>query len=171
MSIRRSFNIKYDIGNSDILEGYYATGSHSNVIRSVLDGVIDGSQCAHIAYGPYGSGKSYISTILINILSKNFGKDELNHLSRKFSEVDTEVSKRFIDSANSKIKYIPVLLNGYEGGFQSAVLKALQKSLRNNNIDIFTSKMVAGISDIIRNWESHFPETYLKSDDLNSTSS
>lgn len=166
MSIRRSFNIKYDIGNSDILDGYYATGSHSNVIRSVLDGVIDGSQCAHIAYGPYGSGKSYISTILINILSKNFGEEELNHLSRKFSEVDTEVSKRFIDSANSRIKFIPVLLNGYEGGFQSAVLKALQKSLRNNNIDIFTSRMVAGISDIIRNWESNFSETYLKFDDF-----
>lgn len=162
MKVRKSFNIKYDTGTSDILDGYYATSSHSNIIRNVLDGVLSGTQKAHIAYGPYGSGKSYISTILINILSKTYSNKELEALSLKFRNVDTEISARFLLSKKIHVKHLPVLLNGYEGDFETAILKALFRTLRQYNLNIYTKGIVSRINDIVLNWETNFPDTYKK---------
>jgi len=160
MITKRSFNIKYDTSDREILKSYYATSSHSELIKFVLDGVIEGKQKAHIAYGPYGSGKSFISTILTSILNGNYNEKEISILEEKYKQVDTEVSSRFKRLNNLSYRYIPVIINGFEGDFETVLIRSLYRSLKKESIFIYTSGVVETISKVVNGWKIKFPQVY-----------
>lgn len=162
MSIKKSINIKYDLKDVSLLNGYYATKSHTDIIKNVLKGVLEANTRSHIAYGPYGAGKSYVSTILANLLSSNLKIDAINQLSKKYSILEAEVSDLVIKTRKGINKYLTVTLNGYELDFQEAIYTSLKKVLFENNIEIDANGTSKVIKQIVTNWYDNYPEVSLK---------
>lgn len=158
MSIKKSINIKYDLKDVSLLNGYYATRSHIDIIGYVLKGIIEGNTRSHIAYGPYGAGKSYISTILANLLSKNISDQSINDLSDKYSLIDTEIAETIKKVRLEKKKYLSITLNGYELDFQEAIYTSIKKVLIENNIEINQNGTSKIIRQIVKNWRENYPE-------------
>jgi Fe-S cluster assembly ATPase SufC len=86
MQVRKSINIKYDSKNTSLINEYYATSSHSEIIRHVFSGILGGNTRAHIAYGPYGAGKSFISTILTGFTSQKYHNNDIRDFIAKFKK-------------------------------------------------------------------------------------
>lgn len=160
--MKKSYNIKYDQKDTSIYDSYIATKSHSQIISNILNGVLGYESKAHIAYGPYGTGKSYISTILTNLLSREISKKNLSKIKSEFSWYDKTIELKINELDNNKIKYLPIILNGYEKDFGDAILRQLSKTLDDYKIRYLTKKSLVVIRNFIELWESDYEETYSK---------
>lgn len=158
VEVRKSINIKYDSNNKHLLDEYFATSSHSEIIKKVIGGILGGNNRAHIAFGPYGAGKSFISTILTGFSMKNYNKKDVSSFTRKFLDVDTESSNLFDKVYDHGVEYIPILINGYEGKFDKTLIRSLKEQLLKNEISVFDRKPV--VSKIVSNWEHNYPTVY-----------
>jgi len=159
---KSSYNIKYDLNDESIVSDYIATPSHSDLLKHILNGVLNKGLKSHFAFGPYGTGKSFVSTILCNILSQGFSKDAIEKVIEKFQIVDTEISTLIRNTYTQEIEYIPVILNGFQGNLNDSLISSIRKSLRDNNIQIFSSRSHEIIRNIIRNWERNYHEAYIE---------
>lgn len=160
MKVRKSINIKYDSKNKTLINEYYATSSHSEIIRHVFSGILDGNTRAHIAYGPYGAGKSFISTILTGFTSQQYHTNDIKEFINKFKKVDTESATFFKSIQEHNVQYIPVLMNGFEGKFDKALIRNLKDQLLQSGYEIDDRKIA--ISKIVKNWELNFEYAYEK---------
>lgn len=154
IQVRKSINIRYDSKNSSIIDEYFATSSHSEIIKSVFSGILGGNTRAHISFGPYGAGKSFISTIITGFVSKQYNEVAIKEFIEKFKKVDTLSAQWFDSIHNHQVKYIPVLLNGYEGKFDKAIVRNLKLQLLDYGYEIDDRKVT--IESIVNNWESNF---------------
>jgi|GEM_PF-4127854 len=161
--MRTSINIKYDLGDKSLLAGYYATNAHSSLIKNILKGEMGQTKIkAHIAFGPYGSGKSYISTLLTGMLTQKIAKKDIESIAAKYGIVDEDISSVLRDFQQTRPqKHLPVLLNGYEGDFAQAIIKALNNTLRKYNIDFVLPGTHSEIEKIIKRWKNEYVETYV----------
>ena len=161
MKIRNSINIKYDMYTEHLVDEYYATSSHSAVITSVLEGVMNISNTkSHIAYGPYGAGKSYISLILSRLLKRDLSDEEINLLVERFSKVDINISSLLKKSIDLKDKYIIVNLNGYEGDFDNALIRNLNQEFKKYNLDELIITNEIKVKSIINQWKTKHSLVY-----------
>lgn len=154
MQVRKSINIKYDSKNTSLINEYYATSSHSEIIRHVFSGILGGNTRAHIAYGPYGAGKSFISTILTGFTSQKYHSNDIRDFIVKFKKVDTESATLFKSIQKHETQYIPVLMNGYEGKFDKALVRNLKAQLLEHGYEIDDRKVA--VTEIVENWKQNF---------------
>jgi hypothetical protein len=154
MQVRKSINIKYDSKNTSLINEYYATSSHSEIIRHVFNGILGGNTRAHIAYGPYGAGKSFISTILTGFTSQKYHNNDIRDFIVKFKKVDTESATLFKSIQKHETQYIPVLMNGYEGKFDKALVRNLKAQLLEHGYEIDDRKVA--VTEIVENWKQNF---------------
>lgn len=160
MEFKKSINVKYDISDAKLINEYFATSSHIEIVRNVFSGVLGNKAKSHIAFGPYGAGKSFISTIITGFLSKKYtNKTDTDLFIKKFSVVDTDAAELFKKISKEKIRYIPVILNGYEGSFEEALTNSLIKQV-STVVDLQNYHQDKNILEIIDRWKSSFPETY-----------
>ncbi len=160
MSLKRSVNIKYDFSDNSIIDGYIGTKSHTQIVKTILNGVLGNEVHSHIAYGPYGAGKSYISTIMMNLLTGNF-TDYIKKLEKEFGWFDNDIISKLRELKNTnKIKFLPVILNGYELDFEQAILKNIRSVLKENNISFRTRNSIKVIESHINNWKENFKDVY-----------
>lgn len=158
--MRSSINIKYDYNDNSIIENYLATNSHAQIIKGVFEGIIYGGHNAHIAYGPYGSGKSYISSIIAGVLSKSYTKNQIKNLCNKYEDIDSSISKLIELVSTKKQKYITVIMNGYEGNFDVAFTMKLSEALRNQKLLKYIPSYFNGVKEAIFRWKKEYPNTY-----------
>lgn len=162
MKVRKSINIKYDISDDALINDYYSTSSHSEIIKHVFAGVLGDSTRSHIAFGPYGAGKSFISTIVVGFLSKLYSNSsDVDKFLKKFENVDSSVADYFRKIIELDTKYIPILINGYDGDFDKCLTKNLIKQVKSSTgIDL--DKKSNQVFNIINIWKSNFPDAYSK---------
>jgi hypothetical protein len=122
---------------------------------------IEGRLRAHIAYGPYGSGKSYIASIISAILGNRLSKSDQNLFVKKFSKINDNVNKVISDFNKYGKKYIPIHLTGFEGEFEDAIYREVNKKLSLLEIEISTDDIYNQIIDIITLWETEYKDTYI----------
>lgn len=160
MNIKRSINVKYDIISDQLIKDYSPTASHSEIISNVFKGVLNEGIRSHIAFGPYGAGKSFISTIIAGFLSKhNYDKNTVENFLHDLKNVDENSSVLFKQALDIDTTYLPVIINGYEGSFSRALIKNLKKSLSVFD-DMNISNRNTQVNRIVHKWESSFSDTY-----------
>ncbi len=163
MTLKTSINVKYDLDNKRLIDDYFATNSHSVIIKGVLKSVItDYSSKSHIAYGPYGSGKSYVSTIIANLISKSYSKNALRKLSNKYNPIDNSFSALISKSQEINYDFIPVVLNGFSGSFESSIISTVQEELLKRDIYIATPGIFTEISKIIKRWKKDYIQAFIQ---------
>ena len=86
-SYKTSINLGFDYQDNHVLNGYIPSKTHEGAIVSFLDGLSKkNSQRAHIIYGPYGTGKSYLTNVFLNMVinQENFEK------SKAFKKINSD---------------------------------------------------------------------------------
>lgn len=160
MAFKTSVNIRFDVGNDEFINRYIPTPSHSEVLKSVLDGFINNGDSSHIIIGAYGTGKSLLATVVSSIVSKNISTKAVEKLINKFNHFDNYIAKQIQAAYNLERKYIPILLTGNEGRFRQAILSNVVRALKLLNIDIILPGVCRKILDAIKMWKNEFPSTY-----------
>lgn len=161
IKIKPSINIKYDIGKKDLLEMYLPTPSHINALAGILDGVLTKKhQRAHIIYGPYGAGKSYFITMLINLLYKKFRNNNIQTIRDIYGNFNLNISRSIDEIIKSNLNYIPVILNGYDSDFEEAIVKNINLALKRNRIRLSIPGVNDSIKKYIKEWKKSYPDTF-----------
>lgn len=158
--MRSSINIKYDFNNSDILDNYLATSSHANIFKGVLNGFINSLSKAHIAYGPYGSGKSYISSLMMGMLTKSYSKADIDELKKKYQVFDPELANLIQQLFGSKIRYLSLVINGFEGDFDEVLISKLHDELRKNNLQKYMPSYGNSVKETLLVWKKEYPAVF-----------
>jgi hypothetical protein len=162
-TFKTSVNIKFDLGKKEFVNRYLPTPSHAESLVGLLKGFNYPSENprSHIIVGPYGTGKSLIATIVGNLTSKKI-KDQktLNTLSNKFNKVHDDIYVELKQAAQLEKRFIPVILNGYEGRFREAIINALFRAINEQDIDILLPGQYGKIVQTVELWESEFPKTF-----------
>jgi len=161
MALKTSINIKYDINNKQLLDDYFATNSHNEIIKGILLSTLDNNSArAHIAYGPYGSGKSFVSTIITNLIAKKYTKKALRNISDKYKLIDEKLPKLIKKSQEQELEYIPIVINGYKGSFEKTIINTIQGELNKKHIYIATPGIFNDIDKIISRWKNGYSEAF-----------
>lgn len=154
--MKPSINIKYDISDKDLIANYLPTKAHFELINKVLDYK---NRNAHIAFGPYGSGKSLVSTIIANLLSNGFTKSLRSDLVKSFSKiVDLDKTNKLFKNENI-ITYSPIIFNGHVRHFEESIASEILKQVPELAEELQNLKGLV-IANIIDLWKIDFPDTY-----------
>jgi hypothetical protein len=160
-NFKSSINIKFDLENIDFLKKYLPTPSHAEALNGVFNGFNDSSnRRSHIVIGPYGTGKSFLGTLLAAIVSKNINNRDFNVIRKKFASVNDDIHGELLKIRSNEKRYLPVVLNGYEGNFKNSILTAIQKTLAQNDIAIIVPGVMFKILQTVDNWKENYPKTY-----------
>lgn len=155
--MKTSVNIKYDSTNLMLIKDYYATDKHFELLNEVIT---NSDINSYVAYGPYGSGKSFVSTIISNLLAKEYSKKNISEILLKFKPFSKNLKRDIEKHTDSNIRFIPVYLNGYEGEFSYAIIKNLEKSLKKHNINVKFPSKFNSVFDIISRWREKYPKVF-----------
>jgi hypothetical protein len=162
-TFKTSVNIKFDLGKKEFVNRYLPTPSHAESLLGLLKGFNNPNENArsHIIVGPYGTGKSLIATIVANLTSKKI-KDQktLSTLSKKFNKVHDDIFVELEKVQHLEKKFIPVILNGYEGRFREAIINALVRAINELDLNILLPGQYGKIMQTVELWESDFPKTF-----------
>ena len=128
----RSVNVERDIQSCPIADGYILTAQARACLARIISGQTSGTNSrAWTLTGPYGSGKSYFSLFLMNLL----GKDQLAHqlvidqLDQSDSLLTTQIlHTSFGDSSHG---LLPIPVTGFRASVQECLKHGLQQALKN----------------------------------------
>lgn len=160
---KSSINTKFDLGKTEIFEGYIPTTSHILPLYEILNSSFNlSNKKSHLIIGPYGTGKSYLTTLICSLISKQYSSHNINELIKKFNDIGeySEIVQLISSLNHSKFQYIPVLMNGNEGSFKEAVIKNLYSSINKFDDSIVLPGLPQTVRDIIFRWKSSYPDAY-----------
>lgn len=156
-----SINVRLDIYNEEVLKSYFPTPSHADALNEVLHSLLEETNVhSHLVIGPYGTGKSLLATIILSIVTKSIKEKERDFIINKYQKVDESIYSELKKVSKTKKKYIPVILNGYEGNFQYVVLGRILQALKDKKIMIQLPGESTTIIQTVKMWEESFEQTF-----------
>ena len=160
-SYKTSINLGFDYQDNHVLNGYIPSKTHEAAIVSFLDGLSKkNSQRAHIIYGPYGTGKSYLTNVFLNMVinQENFEK------SKAFKKINSDKDFESVQDTYNLFKltnktYLPIFFNGFEGDINSLILEKLTPIIADQKLNV-KNEFLEVYYEVLDNWKSQFPKTY-----------
>ncbi len=159
--VKSSINIKYDSSNKNLVSGYFATSSHTDIFTNVLSSIQGNNKFNSIvAYGPYGAGKSYVSALLLGLVSNSFRKTDIKLLKNKLKVVDDSVNAIIEKTIEEDKKVLTVIISGIEGDFKTTLLNNVNKALMSSNVRVNFPGISSEIIKTIHRWKKSYEKTY-----------
>ncbi|OMF28659.1 hypothetical protein BK133_18570 [Paenibacillus sp. FSL H8-0548] len=159
LKFHSSINIRFDLGEENFVNRFLPTPFHITPFKGILSGVL-GGQKSHIISGPYGSGKSLMSTIITGLISKQYSDVVLGRLLKKFETIDDKVGDIIREVNNHEINYIPVILDGNVQNLRRSLISSIHKALKKDETNIILPSLIMEIINTIKKWELEFPATF-----------
>lgn len=157
-----SVNIHHDMNKADKLLNYIPFAGNVRILQDIMNDIIELSarRGAHIIYGSYGAGKSYMITTLATLLAKGISdKKVLKVFISKLSAVDNEFAVKLDNYLNSAQPYLIVPVQGevmgYSLQFDQAIYRSLLKTLQEHNIQVTVKESYLEAVQIIENWQNN----------------
>lgn len=150
-----SINVKDDYLDIKKINAYYPTYKNMLILDKFLNIIKEQNQGSVILSGAYGTGKSYLISILLNILSGKY--KNYDHFIEK-AKLKYNISKT-MDSFSNK-KYFIVFADSNYKDFSKSILSGIHNSIKQENLDIKLSTTFEIIEGKIKNWEKNHSKTY-----------
>jgi hypothetical protein len=132
----RSVNVELDLGDKSVIEGYVLTTQARACLGRILN-CFDGNtpMRSWTLTGPYGSGKSYFSLFLMNLMGT--AQDAHPFVLSNLINVDPFLAEQTVHKLNhgSTKGLLPVPITGYRASLQDCVRHGLLLSLERLNGD------------------------------------
>ena len=159
----RSVNVEQDLGEQSIVEGYVLTTQARTCLKRILDH-FDGNTPGRswTLTGPYGSGKSYFSLFLMNLMGT--AQSEHSFVLSSLRKVDPDLAKQAVNTLNhgSTKGLLPVPITGYRASLQDCIKHGLLLSLERLNGDGKIKPLLDELSDWTPETESRTVINWLK---------
>ncbi|MDP4096283.1 hypothetical protein OIN60_05800 [Paenibacillus sp. P96] len=158
---RSSIHMQFDLPDPHLLDRYVLTLSHSKVLNGVLEGVSgQGDKHSHLLIGPYGTGKSLVSTIICQLLSRQFSHEWSMNLQGQAERIDTQLAHMLRRMNGSPVTYIPVLISGKTGNISKIINQAIHRALHQAGLHIVTPNEALAILSTVDRWKQSYSEAY-----------
>ncbi len=157
---RASINLQLDLADERLLSQYVLSTPHAEVLRGIVNSVIYGGTRAHLLIGPYGTGKSYLATIVSQLLSRYFDTKWRTKLQRQAERIDTLFAEHLRGLENLERTYIPVIINGSIGAIRTIINRSVYREMKERNIEITTPNEVEMILQTVKRWEIAYRAAY-----------
>jgi len=159
----RSVNVEQDLAEQSIIEGYVLTTQARACLKRILnrfDGKSPGRSWT--LTGPYGSGKSYFSLFLMNLMGT--AQSEHSFVLSSLRKVDLDLAKQVVHTLNhgSTNGLLPVPITGYRASLQECIKHGLLLSLERLNGDGKIKPLLDELSAWTSETESHTVIHWLK---------
>lgn len=127
----RSINVEQDAGRAAIAEGYTLTPQARSTLARMLDRLTEPSapSRAWTLTGPYGSGKSYFSLFLMNLLCATLPAHQ--HVTSQLKQVDPRLYEQVRDYAHlAHTKgFLPVPITGYRAALHACLVDGIKGAI------------------------------------------
>lgn len=157
-----SVNIRLDMGKQENIERYLPVSSHLIPIKGILKGLIGNGRQAHIVVGPYGSGKSYIGSLLVTLATKSISNELLKSLTKKIADKDQHLTNYIETLINQETTYIPIVLEGNVQDFRKSFSSSLYKALKELGLQSIVPGITEDILSRLSLWKEHYKQTYFR---------
>ncbi|MBP8017000.1 hypothetical protein KAZ01_03235, partial [Candidatus Gracilibacteria bacterium] len=155
-----SINIKRDYINEDKINFYMPTYRNLHLLHKYIDSITENNKKAFILSGAYGTGKSYLISILLNLLSKDFEKNKINIFFNKAKKEYSEINK-IIEKAE-KNKYLIVFAEDSFQDFKQSIIMGIIKTAEENKIRLNLPTVFNIILEKIERWKKEHIDIYEK---------
>lgn len=157
---RSSINLQLDLNDERLLNQYILSPSHSEVLRGIVESTVTGGTRSHLLIGPYGTGKSYVATIICQLLSKRFSSSWQLSLLRQAERIDSRLAELLRAIENVDIQFIPVIINGKTGSLRMIIGRALYRIMKQEGINITLPNEIKSIFNTVERWKQLYPRAF-----------
>lgn len=154
-----SISVKNDYMNTQKINLYYPTFRNLKLLEKLLTMISKDEGGSILLSGAYGAGKSYFTSVLMNILDKDFAIKNYNNFLDKAQKIyDINETLQKIE----KKKYFIVFIEDNVSEFSKGLLLGLNQSAKRTKINLNLSTHYEIIEKKLTSWETEYPITYQK---------
>ncbi|UDQ96967.1 hypothetical protein AAEX28_07910 [Lentisphaerota bacterium WC36G] len=157
-TFKYAINIRDDYANPEKLNSFIPTYTNVNLLANYLTSINSKSNKAFLLSGAYGTGKSFLISILIAFLNGKVDERSIMPLLNKIDEF-SEYKQNITDYIN-KTKYAVVFANDIFGEFKQSLLVGMQESIKRYNLNINLNSSYDSILEKIQRWELNHKEFF-----------
>ena len=148
----RSINVEQDLDNSQLASSYILTAKAREILNRIISEINAASpKRAWTLTGLYGTGKSFFSLFLLNLLSPT----QAAHTSaiNQLHEVDPLLAQKVATQAQISATqgFLPIAITGYRGSFFECLRKGIIKAL----LPLSSSPEIQKLTNILGEAESN----------------
>ncbi|WP_417897779.1 hypothetical protein ABN702_16025 [Bacillus haimaensis] len=163
MSFQPSINIMYDIGKVQLFENYVPNIKQLDIMNRMFKDLGNTKQHAHLLVGPYGAGKSLVGAMATTLLTKNKNNKPVKQFFQDVQTVSPDLEMDLRESLTKhKIKWLPVMITGKTGDFESILLESIQRTCEESDITLTYRNDSVYIQELMDIWEKDFPDIYVR---------
>lgn len=160
-----SANIRFDLMDDTSLLQYIPTQHNldllSEIFYSITMSGYRNRQASKLIYGPYGSGKSHLITIVASIIGKICSANNYEIFIEKVHRIDKNLAESFSNFLRNSSPFFIVPIDGSFSDFHECIGYSLTRILSENGIDcIFKDPYLEAIK-IIKNWDQQGNSVFL----------
>lgn len=160
-----SINLQFDINNINKIKEYIPTSDSCEVLEYYIDSVLGNASKATTLVGPYGKGKSHLLLVLLTLLNDYNEADHkiINKLLEKIKNINEQLYLKLQQIRESKLKYMPVIINSNYNNMNQAFLLAVSEALEREKInDIVVDTYFDIALNVIEKWEKEGYQEVIK---------
>lgn len=158
-TFKYSANVRNDYRNAEKLNGFYATASNTHILARMIDTVLRGNNKSVMISGAYGTGKSFLGSLLMALLGNCLDKKSLALLQKKIDRVSPDAWEICREANNGR--YLIVFPNESLGNFSQALAVGIDEAFRHNKVKGTLNSAYQMIIDKIVRWEKSHKEFYV----------
>lgn len=152
-----SISVKNDYMNLNKINSYYPTFRNLKLLDKFLTMISTDNGGSILLSGAYGTGKSYFTSILMNILDKDFRVKNYTNFLRKADNI-YDINKN-MQRFEAK-KYLIVFIQDNVSEFSKGLLLGINEAAKKTKIKLDLSTRYEIIEEKIAYWEKEYPLTY-----------
>lgn len=150
-----SANICFDMKDEEKLAGFIPNITTTEILREYLIGIINHKSDIHsrILYGSYGTGKSHLMTVMIDLLGHiNTNGKGLKEFLKSIAKYDSELAEEIRQFVEKEKPYLIVPIYSNFSDFDKCITFSLKKELERNNIDICFKSYFDDALHLVNKW-------------------
>jgi len=148
---KSSINIRDDYLDTEKLNSFIPTSHNVELLEEYFEVVLNRQQKSILLSGAYGTGKSYLISILIGLLAGKFNSNKIDVLLKKIELFSPHFTNKLKAERNKK--YLIVFPKDVFKDFKQGISLGIKEAIKENNIELEDSSIHKAMKNKIQDWE------------------
>ena len=157
---KSSINIRDDFRDPGKLNSFIPTQRNTRLIEEYLDIIIKGKQKSLLLSGAYGTGKSYLISVILGLLAGKFASKDISTLLEKIKNISPTCCKKLKDALSKK--HIIVFPKDVFKDFKQSITVGIKDAIKGNGIILKQATLHGAMNNKIKDWKENHPPFFEK---------